>query len=441
MVEQKNGDSNEFQILSQDLADDMLTLKVKVDSEVVKRAYQKVHKLLLRHVRVPGFRPGKVPQPVLMNAVGKENFAKEVRKELLPTYYYNALKNTEYKPLSEVNFEDEHLVNGEPFAFSAKVSVLPEGKIGEYKELKVKELPPKPVEDDEIEKLLLERRKRYAKTRNADDNTVKDGDFLLLTFTVSIDGRDFHTLSRTNQTMIVGEDSYMPGFDANLIGKSKGEEFTFAIDLPKKGLENKALHGKKAMVKGKIKSVQRVELPALDDEFAKDVGVESLAELKKKIKGDLEKESERAAKEQYSEDLKKALADSVTVKFPDSLLNREIEERLEQFKQQFEGKAYKFDDYLHESGKDEKALNDELREKVVGDLKLQVALDQVAKNEGLSVTDEEFNQRIQLIGQAMRKDPEEILDQLDSSGRRIIQHHELVREKAFDRVREIISGK
>lgn len=441
MVEQQNGDSKEFQVLSQELADDMLTLKVKVDTEVVKRAYHKVHKLLLRHVRVPGFRLGKVPQPVLMNAVGKENFAKEVRKELLPNYYYSALQTTAYRPLSEVAFADEHLANGEPFAFSAKVSVLPEGKIGDYQNLKVKQAPPKPVEDEEIDKILKERQKRYAKTRSADDGEAKEGDFLTVSVTVSIDGKDYHTLSRADQSMIVGEDSYMPGFDANLMGKKKGEEFTFAIELPKKNLENKALHGKKAMVKAKIKTVQRMQLPALDDEFAKDVGMDSFAELKKKIKTELEKAHERDANEQHTEDLKKALADTVAVHFPDSLLAREIDGRLEQFKHQFEGKPYGYGDYLSESSKDESALRDELREKVVADLKVQVALDEIAKREGLNVTDEEFQQRIQLLGQTLRKDPDEILDSLDSSGRRIIHHQELVREKAFARVREIITGK
>lgn len=439
MAEQS--DSKEFEVLSKDLADDMLTLKVKVDPEVVKRAYQKVHKLLLKHVRVPGFRPGKVPQPVLVNAVGKENFAKEVRKELLPTYYYTALQGTSYRAASEVAFSDEHLANGEPFSFSAKVSVLPEGKVKEYQGLKVKEMPPKPVEDDEIEKVLQERRKRYAKTRNAEDDEARDGDFLLVSFTVSIDGKDYQTLSRHNQTMIVGEDSYMPGFDANLLGKKKGEEFTFAIELPKKNLENKALHGKKAMVKAKIKSVQHVELPALDDEFAKDVGVESLAALKSKVKAELEKDKEREAKEAYTEELKKAITDTVDVTFPDSLLAREIDERMEQFKHQFQGKPYTYEDYLSESSKDEAALREELKEKVVSDLRLQVALDEIAKTEGLSVTDEEFGQRIQLLGQYMRKDPDEILDNLDSSGRRIIQHQELVREKAFERVREIHTPK
>lgn len=442
MVEQQETSTgNEFQILEQNLADDILTLRVKVDREVVDRAYRKVHKALLRHVRVPGFRPGKVPLPVLTNAVGRENFVREVRKELLPEYYYNALGKTSYRPLSEVTFADEHLATGEPFAFSAKVSVLPEGKLGDYEGLRVKQQPPKPVEDEEVDKVLKERQKRYAKTRNAEDGEVKEGDFILLSFSVSIDGKEFHTLSRNNQTMIVGEDSYMPGFDANLVGKKKGDEFTFATELPKKGLENKALHGKKAMVKGKIKSVQRVEMPALDDEFAKDIGVETLAELKKKVKSELEKEHEREAKEQFTEDLKKALVDAVDVKFPSSLLEREIDERLEQFKGNFEGKPYKYEDYLGESSKDEKELREELREKAVGDLKLQVALDAIAEREGLKVTDEEFEQRIQLLGQALRKDPEEILESLDSSGRRVIQRQELLREKAFDRVREIVAGK
>jgi trigger factor len=439
--EQQQGGANEFQIVEQNLSDDILTLKVKVEKDVVDRAYRKVHKALLRHVRVPGFRQGKVPMPVLTNFVGRENFAKEVRKELLPGYYYSALEKTTYKPLSEVSFADEHLNAGEPFAFSAKVSVLPEGKLADYTSLKVKQQPPKPVEDDEVEKVLKERQKRYAKTRNAEDNTVKEGDFILLSFTVSIDGKDYHTLSRTNQTMIVGEDSYMPGFDANLVGKTKGEEFTFAVELPKKGLENPSLHGKKSMVKGKIKSVQRVEMPALDDEFAKDVGVESLADLKKKVKAELEKEHEREAKEAFTEDLKKALVEAVTVKFPDSLINREVEERLEQFKGQFEGKPYKFEDYLAESDKTEDKLKDELKDKVLADLKLQVALDEIVSREGLKVSDEEFGQRIQLLGQAMRKDPDEILDQLDYTGRRIIQKQELGREKAFDRVREIVTSK
>jgi trigger factor len=441
-VEDDKGNSGKFEIVEKDLQDDILTLKVKVDAEIVSRAYRKVHKALLKQVRVPGFRPGKVPLQVLSNAVGRENFIKEVRKELLPEYYYSALQTTPYRPISNVSYADERLANGEPFAFSAKVSVFPEGKLSDYASLTVKAPAPKPVDGDEIEKVLRERQKKYAKTRSAEDGTVADGDYALLSFTVSIDGREYRTLSRTNHTMFVGEDAYLPGFDANLLGQKKGEEFTFAFELPKRGLDNKALQGKKAMVKGKVKAVQRVELPRLDDEFAKDLGdFATLDDFKRKIRSDLEKEHERSAREAFVDELKKALVDAIDVQFPASLLDREAGDRVAEMKSRFEGKPYTFDDYLHETGKDEASVRAERREQVVFELKMQCALDEVAAREGLNVTDEEFGQKLEALGQMLHKDPEEILETLDANGRRLIQRQEMVREKAFDRVRDIARGR
>jgi len=436
-VEQEKQNAGDFQILEQNLNEDVLTLKVRVDTDVVNRAYRKVHRQLLKQVKVPGFRPGKVPLPVLSNAIGKENFVKEVRKELLPTYYYNALGVTAYRPASEVVYEEEHLAHGEPFAFCAKVSVLPHVNLGDYNTIKVNKGAPKPVGDEEVEKSLKDRQRRYAKTRHAEDETIRDGDFVLLSFSVTIDGREYKTLTQNNAGFVVGEDRFITGFDANLIGRKKAEEFTFAMELPKKGLDNESLHGKKCLVKGKIKSVQRLELPGLDDEFAKDVGAfENLEDLKKKIRLDLEKDHERTAKEEFSEELRKLLLEKAVVEFPESLLSKEIDRRLEEFKESFEGKPFGFEDYLVETSRDVNSFREEFRAKAVSDLKLQCVLDEIAARETLQVTDEEFLQRIHLMAQALRRDEEEILERLDSFGKRILHRQEMLREKAFTALRD-----
>ena len=436
-MEQDKKISGDFQILEQKLSDDVLTLRVQVDAEVVNRAYRKVHKQLLKQVKVPGFRPGKVPLPILSNAIGKENFVKEVRKELLPAYYYTALGATAHRPASEVSYEDEHLGNGEPFVFAAKVSVFPEVKLGDYNAVQTKRTAPKPVEDEEIDKVLKDRQRRYAKTRVAEDETVREGDFILVSFSVTIDGREYRTLAQNNIGMVVGDDQFMPGFDANLVGKKKGEEFTFAMEIPKKGTDNKFLHGKKGLVKGKVKSVQRLELPALDDEFAKDVGsFENLAALKAKIKTDLEKDHEREAKETFSEELRKELAGMVDSTFSEPFLGKEVEKKLVEFKERFEGKPYSFEDYLAETGKDEAAVKTDLTEKAISDLKLECALDEIAARETVTVTDEEFQQRIHLLAQAFRKDEDEILETLDATGRRVLQRQEMLREKMLQQLRD-----
>ncbi|MBI4864222.1 MAG: trigger factor [Candidatus Riflebacteria bacterium] len=429
--------TDEFQIVETKVDAAVLTLKVEVDREVVNRAYRKVYKVLLKQVRVPGFRPGKIPLPVLSNAIGKENFVKEVRKELLPQYYYHAIESTTFRPFSEVSFDEEHLANGEPFSFCAKVTVLPEVKLGEYSDLKIKRKAPTPVDDADVDTALKERQRRYAKTRAVEEEPIQDGHYILLSYSVSIEGKEFKTLSRNNVSLVVGEDSALPGLDAELVGKKKGEEFTVALELPKKGLENKFLIGKKCLVKGKVKTVFKLELPELDYEFAKDVGAfGSLDELKKKIRADLEKEREKSAREEFSDELRRALVEMADVAVPKSLLDRELDKRIDDLKGSFKGRPYTFEDYLAESGRDEAALRDELVEKVISDLKFQCVLDEIAAREALQVTDEELQQRVKILAQAFHKDEEEIMDTLDSSGRRVLQRREMLREKAFAALRD-----
>lgn len=435
----EKGKSSELKVIEAKKHEENLVLSVEVDSEVVSKAYRKVYRQLLKHIHVPGFRPGKIPLPVVSNFVGRENFTKEVRKELLPKYYYEAVKQTPYVPIEKVVYEEEHLSHGEAFTFKANVMVAPEVKLGgDYRKLDFKAKSPEPVTDVDIEKTLQQVQRDKAQTAKAEDSIVQEGDYLMVSFVGSVDGRDFKTLTKENVPMVIGRDDFITGFDQNLIGIKKDEEFTFALTVPKKGTENEFLVGKKVLFKGKIKSVFRHTLPPIDDELAKKAGkFNNLEELKEKITRDLEEHRKKQIEEENKEGVKKSLAEIVEVELPAALIKLRVDDRLVEFRRLLEGKNLTFEDYLAEYGKDENAVREEFQSKVVQELKIQFALDFLAKEENLTVTDEEFDNRIKAMSYLLRKEPDEVLEMLDETGQRFIQRQDLLREKAFDSLKQL----
>jgi len=430
-----NDDKADFKVIETRQEDGKLVLSVEVEKDVVSQAFRTVHKQLLKHVHVPGFRPGKIPLPVISNAVGRENFTKEVRKELLPRFYYAALETTDRRPVDRVEYVVETLAHGQSFIFTARVLVAPDVKLPDYHKLKLEIEGEDEVDDKAVEKTLLRLQQDHAESSKAEDDVVADGDFALISFTGSVGGKEFKTLSQENMSVVVGNDDFVAGFDSNLVGKKKGEEFTFPITMPKKGTENEFLVGKKVMFKGKVKSVYRQTLPELDDDFAKKFGeFENLDALKEKISRDLEKRRESKMDTAKRGAIRKALAAAVEVTVPEELVRGRLDDRLEEFKGGL--KDLTFEEYLEEFGKDEETVSGELREKVVDDIRADFALDFVAAAESLAVTDEELEDRIVAMARMLQKDPEEILEALDESGQRLLQKQDMLREKAFDSVME-----
>ncbi|MBI2943333.1 MAG: trigger factor [Candidatus Wallbacteria bacterium] len=429
----------EFSIKEQKVDNNILTLKVEVDREVVSGAFKRVHKAIAGQLRIPGFRQGKVPMPVLVRYVGKDNFLKEVRRELLPQYYYSAVESLSQRPIENVTYEDVSLAQGEPFSFSATVAVAPRIELAGYDSLSVEKPAQPQAEDAEIDRRIGDMARRVARTENLAEGELTAGNLALVTIEVKIDGEVFQTLGRKNVTMEVGKDQYLTGFDAHLIGRKKGETVEFTMPL-EGDTAPKHLVGKEAAFKVELKSIRTFLLPDIDDEFAKNRGFRDLAALREKVTGDILRERQQRHEEDAVSVLKAKLSDMVGQEPPSSTADRRLTEHMARMEERVKSRGMEFDAWLKEEGKSREELETDALKNIVLEMKLEFALDAVAELEKIHVSDKEVEQRIWAMARALDKDPQEVLDILDTTGSRILTKQDIARDRALDLLKVKLLG-
>lgn len=424
----------DFEIKDSKIEDGVLTLAVEVGAEAVEEAFSKVRRELARYVRIPGFRKGKAPLSVLANHIGRDRFQHEVERELLPRYYYRALEEQGSRPVSAVTYEEKTLETGKPFTFVAKVNVAPEVELGDYSSTTVEAPAPAAVSDEDLDARVQDLRTRAASTK-AKDGPAAEGDMVMMKVEGKVGDQEFRSLTRKNLTVRLGQDEFFPGFDAEIVGLGKGDDKNFSLPAPA-DTENENLTGKTCEFKVKVKSVKTVELPELDDDFFGKLagGISSEEDLRGRLRAELERDAKKKADEAYDLALHEMLLELVDVNPPDSMVDQRVVERLAEFKEQFTG-GYSFSDYLKEWNRSEEDVKDELREGAVKQIKVELALDEIARRQDLEASDEEVTERLRTIARLMRRSPMDVEEMVDSSGSRILKKQELTREKAFNWLR------
>lgn len=424
-----------FEIKESKVEDGVLSLSVVVAKDDVDEAFRSVRRELSRYVRIPGFRKGKAPLSVIASHVGRERFAHEVERELLPRYYYEAIEACGQRPLSPVNYEDKTLEKGKPFEFVAKVTVAPEIELGDYKEAAVTVPEVDEVTDEQVEERVQHLLVRAATTKDK-DGAAEMGDLVTVSTEGKVGDKSFKSFSRKAMSVRLGDDEVFPGFDEQVVGMSKGDQKTFSLDAPE-DTDNQVLKDAKVDFDVTVRRVRAVELPELDEAFLSQLSgnVESADDLRGRLRRELENEARKKASEAYDEALQEMLLGCVTVTPPEALVDVRVTERLAEFKEQFKG-DYRFSDYLNEWDRTEDDVKAELREAATKQLCIEFALDEIAVREEISATDEEVGERLKAIARLMRRSPHDVVEMVDSSGSRVLKKQELTREKAFAWLRE-----
>lgn len=420
----------EFEVKDKTVEDGTLSLAVEVSKPAVDEAYRKVRKELARYVRIPGFRKGKTPLSVLANHIGRERFDREIQRELLPRYYYEAIEESGLRPVSAVTYDELTLEKGAPFHFVAKVLVAPEVELGDYKAAEVEVPEVEEVSDEDVEKRLDELRLQASDPQDK-DGPAAEGDIVRCDVVGKVGDKEFPSLSRKMVTLHIGDDGYFPGFDKQLVGLGKGEEKSFALPAPEEAA-NPELKDKDVDFTVTVTEVKSVELPVVDEEFLKKLrgGIQTADDLKDRIRMELEQDRRKAAEEAYDSALQEMLLGLVDAQPPEAMVSARVDERFEEFKSQFKA-PYTFDDYLSEWNRSEEDIRAELREGAVKACQIEFALDEIAARESIKATDEEVAHRLRMLARMMRRSPMDIEDMVDSSGSRVLEKQKLTREKAF----------
>ena len=390
-------------------------LTVEVDADTFNKALDDAFKKVVKQVSIPGFRKGKVPRGLFEQRFGVEALYQDALDILLPVEYPKAVEEAGIEPVDRPEIDVEKIEKGENLIFTAKVTVKPEVKLGEYKGLGV-EKDDTAVTDEDVQNELKSLQERQAELVVKEDGKVEEGDTVVLDFEGFVDGEAFEGGKAENYSLEVGSGSFIPGFEDQLVGLEAGAEKDVEVTFPEE-YHAEELAGKPAVFKVKIHEIKAKELPELDDEFAKDVDeeVETLAELTEKTKKRLEEAKENEADAKLREELVLKAYENAEIDIPQAMIDTELDRMMKEFEQRLQMQGMNLDLYFQFSGQDENALKEQMKEDAEKRVKSNLTLEAIAKAEDLQVSDEEVEEELSKMAEAYNMPVENIKQAIGST--------------------------
>ena len=411
--------------------------RVRVEAEVpaseVNKRVEQAARGLGRGMRVPGFRPGKAPAPVVIKRVGREAVLDEAVRESIGGWYAAAIDDAKVVPVGEPDLDLSALPGeGEPLRFAIEIGVRPPATLGDYKGL---EVPRREAEagDEAIAEEVDRLRERSAKLETVDRAAAR-GDFVVMDFAGSVGGTPFAGGEGRDQMVELGSGRLVPGFEDQLEGAGAGEERTVKVTFPE-DYQAEELAGQDAEFAVTVKEVKAKDLPELDDEFAEEAGFDTLDELRDDIRSRItESESSRIEAEFREAALDAAVANA-TIEVPEALVEARSRELWDQMMHSLSHQGISKEAYLRISGREEEEIIEQGKEDAAQALRREAVLAAIIEAEGIEPGEDEV---LEAVGQAADGDvsPKKLLERLKSAGRLDALKEDLAQRKALDLVTE-----
>ena len=400
-----------------------VAVTVEVGAEEFEAAVAKAYAKARGKLSIPGFRPGKAPRKMIEKLYGAGVFYSDAVDIALPEAYTQAIGQSGLDVVGypEIEIVDDKIdENG--FTFKATVAVYPEVKLGEYKGLTAEKEEIK-VSADDVKERLNEMAERNARLVSV-DRKAKKGDIAVIDFEGFDNGEAFEGGKGENYELELGSGSFVPGFEDQLVGMKAGEEKDIDITFPENYTPE--LAGKPVVFHVKVNEVKVKEIPAMDDEFAKDVSEfdtlkELKADLKKKITGERRESAQRA----FEDVLMQKVAEGITCDIPDAMVNLQAEQMANNFKQQLASQGIPFDQYLKMTGTTEADFLSQAHGPAQEQVRMDLAVEAIIKAEGLEATDDEVNAEMQKLADKYGMDLESVKKYLPAAQVR----EQVIREK------------
>jgi len=406
-----------------DVSETQKTVTIEIPSDIVAAEINRVAKGYTRQARVPGFRPGKVPATIIKQRY-REQILHDVMHGLIPRAVEEALQERGIEPIDTPNIKDVALEEGQPLKFTAAIETVPPFDPGDLSTLQATR-PVTAVTDDAVDQTLERLRERGAKFEPVEGRPAEVGDTVVVDLVRnSPEGPDRHD----NVSLEVGSAANPPGFDANIIGLNSGDEKTFTVDFPD-DYTVKEMAGTSVTYSVTINELRRRVLPDLDDDFAKDLGeFDSLSALRDRVRADLQEEAAENATRQVRGEVLKQLSQRVTFELPTSLVEREIDRRLEEFARQIMQQNVD----PRQAGIDWAQFREAQREPARAAVASAIVLDEVARRENVTVPPADIEQEIERFAVRAGRTPAALRAQIEKEGGLARLAAGLRREKAVD---------
>jgi trigger factor len=406
-------------------------LTIEVDVEQVNEALNKAFKKVAPKVNVPGFRKGKVPRQIFEAKYGVESLYQEAIDILLPETYVAAVQETGISPIDRPNVDIQSFAKNEPMKFTAKVQVKPEVELGSYKGIEV-EHQDTSVTDQELEDELNRLQQRHAELDTVAEGFAERGDIAVIHYEGFVDGEPFEGGKGENHSLELGSNSFIPGFEDQVIGMGIGDERDIEVTFPEE-YHSENLQGKPAVFKVKVENIKRKILPVLDDEFAKDVSeFETLEEFKEDLLKKIKARKEQDQRQHVQQTVIETASANSNVEIPQIMVEQELDQMVSDFDNRLRQQGMNMQMYFQFTQQNESSLRDQMLPDAQRRVRNNLILEAIAKAEGLQSSDEEVEQELTNMAAVYQRSLDEIRRILTSNGRLDDIRRDLTMKKTID---------
>jgi len=371
-------------------------IKLGLQVDEVNKGFNKAIAKINKQVSIPGFRKGKAPRNILENHVGKEAVKQEAFEILANECYTKALTDEKLIPVSDPKITESKFEENEDMELTLTVTLKPEPELGEYKGLSVEK---KVVEitDKEVDEAIDDLRKRAAKMVVVKDAIIEKGDFAIIDFAGTVDGKPFSGGEGKGYPLEVGSGSFIPGFEEQLVGLKAGASTDVDVTFPESYFV-KELANKEAIFKVHVQDVKRKELPELNDEFVSaNSDSKTVEELKSTLKERLQKSGEQQSQVEYERALVMKAVENAAFEVPDIMVEDRVSRMVDELQMSLESRKMNMDMYMKYTGQDMTKIRENQKPTAVENVKTDLVLDAIAKAENLQISEEEVNAEMAAI--------------------------------------------
>ncbi|MGN0549526.1 MAG: trigger factor [Acutalibacteraceae bacterium] len=383
------------------------TLEVTVSGEDFNKAILKAYNKQKNKIQLPGFRKGKAPLKMIEKFYGEGAFYEDALDIVYPDVVSDAIKEAGIEPVAAPHDLDVTKIGKDGVEMTMKVTVKPEITIENYKGIEADKGDASVVADD-VKKELASMQERNARVVTVDDRKAKKNDIAVIDFEGFVDGVAFDGGKGENYELTLGSGQFIPGFEDQIIGHKTGDEFDVNVTFPTDYTPE--LAGKEAVFKVVLHEIKMKELPALDDDFAKDVDdeVETLAELKKKIKAELSEKKKEDVERDFESAVLEKVVELVEGEIPEVMYDNKLEDDVKDYENRLAQQGIPLDTYLQYMGMDRDKFKASMRDNAVKQVKLQLAVEKIAELEKIEASDEEAEAKLKEMADAYQLDVEQV---------------------------------
>lgn len=410
------------------ISSNKVKLSFDIDAAKFDEAMGKAYIKVRGQVAIPGFRKGHAPRKMIENMYGEGVFYDEAFELIFDEVYGPAIDENKLEVVDRPQVDIQQIGTGKNLQFTCEVFVKPDVTLGEYKGVEVKREHTLVTEDEVNAEIEKERSKQAAEVA-VDDRPVAEGDTVNLDYSGSVDGVKFAGGTAENQTLKIGSHTFIPGFEEQMVGMTIGEEKDLNVTFPTE-YHAKELAGKEAVFHVKVNGITETQLPALDDDFAKDISeFDTLDAYKADVRAKLEAQAAERDNNVFTNAVIGKVMENATVEIPEAMIERQIDSMIRNFEARLAQQGLKLADFMKYTGQDEKSFRGQYRDQAEKSVRANLVLEAIENVENFEVSDEEIDAEIEKFAKQIGQSVEEFKKNLTEGDREYFKA-DVIRDKA-----------